>query len=65
LTRLNISNGEHHEKSDFAYLDQRHPFSLISGIVVSIIGLMLGWDTSTQFSDDFFGPVPSSSQSVL
>ena len=40
-------------------------FSLISGIVVSIIGLMLGWETSTQFSDDFFGPVPSSSQSVL
>lgn len=29
-------------------------FSLISGIVVSIIGLMLGWNTSTQFSDGFF-----------
>ena len=29
-------------------------FSLISGIVVSIIGLMLGWKTSTQFSDGFF-----------
>ena len=29
-------------------------FSLISGIVVSIIGLMLGWETSTQFSDGFF-----------
>ena len=28
-------------------------FSLISGIVVSIIGLMLGWKTS-QFSDGFF-----------
>ena len=28
-------------------------FSLISGIVVSIIGLMLGWKT-TQFSDGFF-----------
>jgi hypothetical protein len=29
-------------------------FSLISGIVVSIIGLMLGWKTSAQFSDGFF-----------
>ena len=29
-------------------------FSLISGIFVSIIGLMLGWKTSTQFSDGFF-----------
>ena len=29
-------------------------FSLISGIVVSIIGLMLGWKNSTQFSDGFF-----------
>ena len=29
-------------------------FSLISGIVVLIIGLMLGWKTSTQFSDGFF-----------
>ena len=29
-------------------------FSLISGIVVSIIGLMLGWKTYTQFSDGFF-----------
>jgi hypothetical protein len=29
-------------------------FSLISGIVVSIIGLMHGWKTSTQFSDGFF-----------
>ena len=29
-------------------------FSLISGIVVSIIGLMLGWKTSTQFSNGFF-----------
>jgi hypothetical protein len=28
--------------------------SLISGIVVSIVGLMLGWKTSTQFSDGFF-----------
>jgi hypothetical protein len=28
--------------------------SLISGIVVSIIGLMLGWKTSSQFSDGFF-----------
>jgi hypothetical protein len=27
---------------------------LISGIVVSIIGFMLGWKTSTQFSDGFF-----------
>ena len=29
-------------------------FSLISGIVVSIIGLMHGWKTSTQFSDALF-----------
>jgi hypothetical protein len=29
-------------------------FSLISGLVVSIIGLILGWKTSTQFSDGFF-----------
>ena len=29
-------------------------FSLVSGLVVSIIGLMLGWKTSTQFSDGFF-----------
>jgi hypothetical protein len=29
-------------------------FSLISGIVVSIIGLMLGWKTSSQFSNGFF-----------
>jgi hypothetical protein len=29
-------------------------FSLISGIIVSIIGLMLGWKTSTKFSDGFF-----------
>ena len=29
-------------------------FLLISGIVVSIIGLVLGWKTSTQFSDGFF-----------
>ena len=29
-------------------------FWLISGIVVSIIGLMHGWKTSTQFSDGFF-----------
>jgi hypothetical protein len=29
-------------------------FSFISGIVVSIIGLMQGWKTSTQFSDGFF-----------
>ena len=28
--------------------------SLISGIVVVIIGLMLGWKTSIQFSDGFF-----------
>ena len=28
--------------------------SFISGIVVSIIGLMSGWKTSTQFSDGFF-----------
>ncbi len=29
-------------------------FSLISGIVVAIIGLKLGWKTSSQFSDGFF-----------
>ena len=29
-------------------------FSLLTGLVVSIIGLMLGWKTSTQFSDGFF-----------
>jgi hypothetical protein len=29
-------------------------FSLISGIVISIAGLRLGWKTSTQFSDGFF-----------
>jgi hypothetical protein len=29
-------------------------FSLISGIVVSIIGLRLGWKASIQFSDGFF-----------
>jgi hypothetical protein len=29
-------------------------FSLVSGIVVSIIGLTHGWKTSTQFSDAFF-----------
>lgn len=29
-------------------------FSLISGLVVSIIGLVLGWKTATQFSDGFF-----------
>ncbi|MDH7486711.1 MAG: hypothetical protein QHJ81_10605 [Anaerolineae bacterium] len=29
-------------------------FSLVSGIFVSIIGLALGWKTSTQFSDGFF-----------
>ena len=28
--------------------------SLISGIIVSIIGFVLGWNTSTQFSDGFF-----------
>ncbi len=28
--------------------------SLIAGSVVSIIGLMAGWKTSTQFSDGFF-----------
>jgi hypothetical protein len=28
--------------------------SLICGIVVSIIGLVLGWKTYTQFSDGFF-----------
>lgn len=29
-------------------------FSLLSGIVVAIIGQMLGWNTSTQYSDGFF-----------
>ena len=29
-------------------------FSLISGIVVAIIGLMRGWKAFTQFSDGFF-----------
>jgi hypothetical protein len=29
-------------------------FSLISGVVVSIIGLVLGWKTATQFSNGFF-----------
>jgi hypothetical protein len=29
-------------------------FSLISGIIVSIIGSMQGWKTSAQFSDGFF-----------
>ena len=29
-------------------------FSLVSGIVVLITGLVLGWKTSTQFSDGFF-----------
>lgn len=29
-------------------------FSLISGVVVLVIGFMLGWQTSTQFSDGFF-----------
>jgi hypothetical protein len=28
--------------------------ALISGIIVSIIGLILGWKTYTQFSDGFF-----------
>ena len=29
-------------------------FSLVSGIVVSLIGLKLGWKTSTEFSNGFF-----------
>jgi hypothetical protein len=29
-------------------------FSFVSGVVVSIIGLMHGWKTSTQFSDALF-----------
>jgi hypothetical protein len=29
-------------------------FSLISGIIVTIIGLVLRWKTSSQFSDGFF-----------
>jgi hypothetical protein len=28
--------------------------ALISGILVLVIGLYLGWKTSTQFSDGFF-----------
>ena len=28
--------------------------ALLSGLVVEIIGLLLGWKTSTQFSDGFF-----------
>ncbi len=28
--------------------------ALISGVVVAIIGLILGWNTSTQFSNGFF-----------
>jgi len=28
--------------------------SLVSGIVVAIAGIILGWQTSTQFSDGFF-----------
>jgi len=28
--------------------------SLISGVIVAIIGLILGWKTSTQFSNGFF-----------
>jgi hypothetical protein len=29
-------------------------FSFVSGIVVAIIGLLLGWKSSAQFSDGFF-----------
>ena len=29
-------------------------FALISGIIVLLIGLVLGWNTATQFSDGFF-----------
>jgi len=29
-------------------------FSLVSSIVITIIGLVSGWKTSTQFSDGFF-----------
>lgn len=29
-------------------------FSLVSGVVVMIIGFVLGWKTATQFSDGFF-----------
>jgi hypothetical protein len=29
-------------------------FALIAGIVVTILGLMLGWKTSIQFSNGFF-----------
>ena len=29
-------------------------FSLLSGIVVLVVGFMLGWETYTQFSDGFF-----------
>jgi hypothetical protein len=43
-----------HEKPELARPDRRRPFSLIAGIVVVVIGLMLGWKTSTQFSDGFF-----------
>ena len=34
-------------------------FSLMSGIVVSIIGLTLGWKTSVNSAMAFSGPVPS------
>ena len=29
-------------------------FSLLAGLVVAIIGFLLGWKSSTQFSDGFF-----------
>ena len=29
-------------------------FSLITGIVVSLVGLMFGWESSVQFSNGFF-----------
>lgn len=29
-------------------------FSLAAGIIVSVIGLVIGWTTPTQFSDGFF-----------
>ena len=29
-------------------------FSLLSGVIVAIAGVMLGWETSIQFSDGFF-----------
>lgn len=35
-------------------LTQAIVFSLISGIVVVITGIILGWKTSAQFSDGFF-----------